>query len=81
VVQESLRVGALGYVDKKRAEIDLLAAVEAVCEGRRFVSSGLSADNCTVTYSSGKQLLSRPRISILFRCASSGELELPKGRD
>jgi DNA-binding NarL/FixJ family response regulator len=40
VVQESLRVGALGYVDKKKAEVDLLAAVQAVCEGRRFVSSG-----------------------------------------
>jgi DNA-binding NarL/FixJ family response regulator len=47
VVQESLRVGALGYVDKKRAEVDLLAAVEAVSEGSRYVSSGLSADNCT----------------------------------
>lgn len=47
VVQEALRLGGLGYVDKKKAEIDLLAAVEALCDGRRFVSSGLLADSYT----------------------------------
>ena len=41
VAQEALSSGALGYVLKTRAEIDLLAAVEAVLEGRQFVSSGL----------------------------------------
>jgi DNA-binding NarL/FixJ family response regulator len=40
VVQEALRFGQ-GYVVKTRAESDLLAAVEAVLEGRQFVSSGL----------------------------------------
>jgi len=41
VVQEALRVGALGYVVKARAGSELLAAVEAVCQGRQFVSSGV----------------------------------------
>ncbi len=43
VVQEALDLGARGYVLKIRAAIDLLAAVEAVLEGRRFVTSGLIA--------------------------------------
>ena len=42
VVQEALNSGARGYVVKTRAGIDLLAAVEAVLEGRQFVSVGLS---------------------------------------
>jgi DNA-binding NarL/FixJ family response regulator len=42
VVQEALSLGALGYVAKARAGSDLLAAVEAVLEGRRFVSNGLA---------------------------------------
>jgi len=42
VVQEALNLGARGYVVKGRAEIDLLAAVEAVLDGGLFVSSGLS---------------------------------------
>jgi DNA-binding NarL/FixJ family response regulator len=40
VVQEALNVGARGYVFKTRAASDLLAAVEAVLEGRHFVSRG-----------------------------------------
>jgi DNA-binding NarL/FixJ family response regulator len=42
VVQEALRSGALGYVAKTHAGFELLAAVEAVCHGSRFVSSGLA---------------------------------------
>ena len=42
VVQEALRLGAMGYVVKTRARADLLAAVEAVCQGRRFLSAGLA---------------------------------------
>jgi DNA-binding NarL/FixJ family response regulator len=41
VVEEALRSGGRGYVLKTRAGVDLLAAVEAVLEGRQFVSSGL----------------------------------------
>jgi DNA-binding NarL/FixJ family response regulator len=40
VVQEALNAGARGYVFKTRAASDLLAAVEAVLEGRHFVSRG-----------------------------------------
>ncbi len=43
VVQEALSVGAHGYVAKKDVATDLLAAVEAVLEGRQYVSSGLIA--------------------------------------
>jgi DNA-binding NarL/FixJ family response regulator len=42
VVQEAFSSGALGYVIKTRAGSDLLAAVEAVRQGRQFISSGLS---------------------------------------
>jgi DNA-binding NarL/FixJ family response regulator len=42
VVQEALAIGALGYVVKAHAGSELLAAVEAVLQGRQFVSSGLS---------------------------------------
>jgi DNA-binding NarL/FixJ family response regulator len=41
VVQEALRSGAQGYVLKARAATDLVAAVEAVLEGRQFISDGL----------------------------------------
>jgi DNA-binding NarL/FixJ family response regulator len=40
LVQEALSL-AQGYVVKTKLESDLLAAVEAVLDGRRFVSSGL----------------------------------------
>ena len=42
VVQEALALGALGYVVKAHAGSELLPAVEAVLEGRQFISSGLS---------------------------------------
>ena len=46
VVQEALSLGAMGYVVKAYAGSELLAAVEAVCQGRQFVGSGLSGHNC-----------------------------------
>ena len=39
-VQEALALGAWGYVVKARASTDLLAAIDAVCDGRKFVSDG-----------------------------------------
>jgi len=42
MVQEALSSGALGYVAKTQTGIDLLAAVEAICQGERFVSAGLA---------------------------------------
>jgi len=47
VVQEALDLGAMGYVVKAYAGSELLAAVEAVCQGRRFVSVGLSGPSIT----------------------------------
>ncbi|HEY6301727.1 MAG TPA: response regulator transcription factor [Terriglobales bacterium] len=43
LVQEALSSGGLGYVLKTKAATDLLPAVEAVLEGRQFVTSGLIA--------------------------------------
>ena len=45
IVQEGLKLGALGYVVKARTGTELLAAVEAVLQGRRFVSSDLLGQN------------------------------------
>lgn len=44
MVEEALRLGALGYVVKAHAGTELLGAVEAVSQGRQFVSCGLSGD-------------------------------------
>jgi DNA-binding NarL/FixJ family response regulator len=42
VAQEAFRLGAMGYVVKVHAGHELLAAIEAVRQGRQFVSKGLS---------------------------------------
>jgi DNA-binding NarL/FixJ family response regulator len=42
VVQEAFSLGALGYVVKTHAAIELLAAVEAVRQGRQFISGGVA---------------------------------------
>jgi DNA-binding NarL/FixJ family response regulator len=47
VAQEAFRLGAMGYVVKAHAGSELLAAVEAVCQGRQFVSKGLSGHHWT----------------------------------
>jgi DNA-binding NarL/FixJ family response regulator len=41
VVEEALNLGAWGYVVKRRAASDLLAAVDAVLDCRPFVSFGI----------------------------------------
>jgi DNA-binding NarL/FixJ family response regulator len=41
VAQEALKLGALGYVVKMHAASELLAAVEALRQGKRFLSKGL----------------------------------------
>ncbi len=43
IVQEALRLGALGFVTKAHAGSQLLAAVEAVLRNEQFVSSALKA--------------------------------------
>ena len=47
LVQEALRVGALGYVLKVDAGSELLDALEAVRQGRQYLSSGLSDHHCS----------------------------------
>jgi DNA-binding NarL/FixJ family response regulator len=42
VAEEALRAGGLGYVIKSNAASDLLAAIDAVLQGKRFVSASLS---------------------------------------
>src|SRR6201993_4764302 len=41
VAQEAFDLGAMAYIVKSHAAVELSAAVEAVCKGRRFVSKGL----------------------------------------
>ena len=47
VAQEAFSLGAMGYVVKAYAGWELSAAVEAVCQGRQFVSKGLSGHDWT----------------------------------
>ena len=42
IVQETFRIGGSAYVAKADAGTELLAAVSAIFEGRRFVSRGLA---------------------------------------
>lgn len=41
LVQEALALGASGYVFKSQAKNELLGAIEAVLQNKRFVSGGL----------------------------------------
>jgi two-component system response regulator DegU len=41
VVQEALSFGALGFVHKSRAGMDLFPAMSAALQGKQFISSGL----------------------------------------
>jgi DNA-binding NarL/FixJ family response regulator len=41
-IQAALSAGACGYVHKLRAGTELLSAVEAVLQGQRFVTGGIS---------------------------------------
>lgn len=49
IVQEVLRLGALGYVVKSHAESELPFAVEEVSQGRQFIGGGLSGHHFTDT--------------------------------
>jgi len=44
IVEEALRTGAVGYLVKSEAGRELLSAVEAVLEGKRFISASLRQD-------------------------------------
>src|ERR1700686_3668706 len=63
VIEEALRTGALGYVVKSDAASDLLPAVEAVLQGKNFVSATVSVqhvndrrDEHTADHASGKKV-------------------------
>jgi CheY-like chemotaxis protein len=45
LAQEAFSSGAMGYVVKVHAGRELLPAVDAVCQGRQFVSKGLTSHN------------------------------------
>jgi DNA-binding NarL/FixJ family response regulator len=47
VAQAALSLGALGYVVKAHAGSELFAALEAVCQGKPFVSRGLAGHSFT----------------------------------
>jgi DNA-binding NarL/FixJ family response regulator len=49
VVREALNVGAWGYVVKSQAGKELLGAIEAVLQGRRFISYGLDGHDPAAT--------------------------------
>ena len=49
IVRCALSLGAMGYVAKPNAGNDLLAAVEAVVQGKQFVSAGLTDQVLTDT--------------------------------
>lgn len=61
LVQEALSFRALGYVAKTKAGIELLAAVEAVSQGRRFVGAGLARSHSRRTCQRPSFLGSPPR--------------------
>jgi DNA-binding NarL/FixJ family response regulator len=48
LAEEAFNLGAMGYVVKEHAASELLVALDAVCQGRRFVSKGLSLDRAFV---------------------------------
>ncbi len=48
VVEEAFNIGAWGYIEKTNAGTDLLAAVDAVVEGRQFVSAALLEQRVTM---------------------------------
>lgn len=49
IAQKALQAGALGYVVKSDAARDLLPAVEAVVQGRRFISSSLGGIDLVIS--------------------------------
>ena len=66
MVQEALSFGPLGYVVKVRAAADLPRAIETVCQGRRFVSQGLSEHDLDTPMNTAPAdiLRPQPRVSL-----------------
>jgi DNA-binding NarL/FixJ family response regulator len=71
VVEEAFRLGAVGYIVKVNAGSELLAAVEAVLQGKQFVSSGVA--DCAPGRLSSKETFASlapplPRKARVTRC-------------
>ena len=49
IAQEALTSGGVGYVVKSDAESELLPAIKAVLEGKRFISASLAGHFLVVT--------------------------------
>jgi DNA-binding NarL/FixJ family response regulator len=77
VVQEALALGALGYVVKAHAGIELLPALESVLQGRLFVSSGLSGQYFTPA--SGSEIPDRTTESLLP--PAPGKMEITRNHE
>lgn len=77
VVQEALALGALGYVVKAHAGSELLPALEAVLQGRLFVSSGLSGQYFTPV--SDSEIPGRTSESLLP--AAPGKVEITRNHE
>jgi len=71
VVEEAIRLGALGYVQKTRAQRELLPAIDAVLRGMLFVSGGLGGG----TFDSGIAADHRFRHEVQFYSDESILLE------
>lgn len=59
MIEEALSLGAMGYVIKAHAGSELMVAVEAVREGRQFVSNGLSLTPPTV-FATNERAITHP---------------------
>jgi DNA-binding NarL/FixJ family response regulator len=68
IAESAFRLGALGYVLKSHAEAELLPAMDAVLQGKRFVSAHLTG---SLPKSKDEKVTSRPR------CATPEESSLP----
>ena len=78
VVQEALSLGMCGYVVKSQAQSDLFAAVDAVLEGRQFLSGGLSVTRFTDEMHADKAMMPQQtdQFHPLARTTRRGELQI-----
>jgi DNA-binding NarL/FixJ family response regulator len=71
VVQEAFNLGAWGYVVKAHAGSELLPAVEAVLQGKKFVSRGLAGQRFMVAAGAPEKLRESAESHPLFVAESS----------
>src|SRR5215472_13653864 len=54
IAEQALSTGACGYIVKSDAASELLPAIKAVLEGKRFLSASLDLTGCNDQYAKGK---------------------------